>query len=99
MSIEPEKLLELKRVIQEETPGAEVTIATRAGDLIVGLRDGDLNDLPVTEAQVRTALSWAGCIAGALTIKEMASVLVGAGFEAVAIAPPRQLPGWPPDWP
>jgi predicted amino acid dehydrogenase len=34
VSIEPEKLLELKRVIQEETPGAEVTIATRAGDLI-----------------------------------------------------------------
>ncbi|MFO7631098.1 MAG: serine carboxypeptidase [Caldilinea sp.] len=34
VSIEPEKLLELKRLIQEETPGAEVTIATRAGDLI-----------------------------------------------------------------
>ena len=34
VSIEPEKLLELKRIIQAETPGAEVTIATRAGDLI-----------------------------------------------------------------
>ena len=34
VSIEPEKLLELKRTIQQETPGAEVTIATRAGDLI-----------------------------------------------------------------
>ena len=34
VSIEPEKLLELKRTIQRETPGAEVTIATRAGDLI-----------------------------------------------------------------
>ena len=30
--------------------------------------DGDLSDLPVSEAEVRTALSWAGCIAGALTI-------------------------------
>ena len=34
VSIEPEKLLELKRTIQRETPGAEVTIATKAGDLI-----------------------------------------------------------------
>jgi NAD(P)-dependent dehydrogenase (short-subunit alcohol dehydrogenase family) len=34
VSIEPEKLIELKRTIQEETPGAKVTIATRAGELI-----------------------------------------------------------------
>lgn len=34
VSIEPEKLIELKRTIQRETPGAEVTIATKAGDLI-----------------------------------------------------------------
>jgi len=34
VSIEPEKLLELKRIIEEETAGAEVTIATKAGDLI-----------------------------------------------------------------
>lgn len=34
VSIEPEKLIELKRTIQQETPGAEVTIATRTGDLV-----------------------------------------------------------------
>ena len=34
VSIEPEKLIELKRTIQAETPGAEVTIATRAADLV-----------------------------------------------------------------
>ncbi|MCX7851471.1 MAG: serine carboxypeptidase [Caldilineales bacterium] len=34
VSIEPEKLIELKRTIQRETPGCQVTIATRAGDLI-----------------------------------------------------------------
>ena len=34
VSIEPEKLIELKRTIQKETPGCEVTIATKAGDLI-----------------------------------------------------------------
>ena len=34
VSIEPEKLIELKRRILAETPGAHVTIATRAGDVI-----------------------------------------------------------------
>ena len=34
VSIEPERLLDLKRRIQEETPGARVTIATRANDLV-----------------------------------------------------------------
>ncbi len=34
VSIEPEKLLELKRTIQKETPEANVTIATRTGDLV-----------------------------------------------------------------
>lgn len=34
VSIEPEKLLELKRLIQRETPGAVVTIATKTGDLV-----------------------------------------------------------------
>ncbi len=34
VSIEPEKLIELKRTIQNETPGAEVTVATKADDLV-----------------------------------------------------------------
>ena len=34
ISIEPEKLIDLKRRIQEETPGARVTIGTKADDLI-----------------------------------------------------------------
>lgn len=34
VSIEPEKLIDLKRAIQQETPGAEVTIATKTGDLV-----------------------------------------------------------------
>lgn len=34
VSIEPERLIELKRTIQEETPGAEVTIATRADEYL-----------------------------------------------------------------
>jgi predicted amino acid dehydrogenase len=34
VSIEPERLIDLKRRIQEETPGARVTIATRTEDLV-----------------------------------------------------------------
>ncbi len=34
VSIEPERLIELKRTIQSETPGAKVAIATRADDLL-----------------------------------------------------------------
>jgi predicted amino acid dehydrogenase len=34
VSIEPERLIDLKRTIQAETPGAHVTIATKAGDLV-----------------------------------------------------------------
>lgn len=34
VSIEPDRLIELKRLIQEETPGTKVAIATKADDLI-----------------------------------------------------------------
>ncbi|MCU0490710.1 MAG: serine carboxypeptidase [Chloroflexaceae bacterium] len=34
VSIEPEKLIELKRTIQRETPGCEVVIATKADELV-----------------------------------------------------------------
>ena len=34
VSIEPEKLIDLKRTIQRETPGCKVTIATKSGDLV-----------------------------------------------------------------
>ena len=36
VSIEPEKLIDLKRRIQAETPGAQVTIATRSNSLVSG---------------------------------------------------------------
>jgi predicted amino acid dehydrogenase len=36
VSIEPEKLIDLKRTIEKETPGTKVTIALRPGDLAEG---------------------------------------------------------------
>ncbi|MCB0053579.1 MAG: serine carboxypeptidase, partial [Caldilinea sp.] len=61
-SIEPEKLLELKRTIQEETPGAEVTIATKAGDLI---SDCDLV-ITATSAFGQRVIDIAKCKPGAV---------------------------------
>jgi SAM-dependent methyltransferase len=51
-------------------------------DIVV---DGRLDDLPVSEAQVRTALSWAGCIAGALTVDEYEQLLAAAGFAEIKV--------------
>lgn len=62
VSIEPEKLLELKRTIQRETPGAEVTIATKAGDLI---SDCDLV-ITATSAFGQRVIDITKCKAGAV---------------------------------
>lgn len=59
-------------------PGGRIAIS----DIVV---DGDLSGLPVSEAQIRAGLSWAGCIAGALTISDFTALLQAAGFEEIAI--------------
>ena len=51
-------------------------------DIVV---DGRLDDLPVSEEQIRTALSWAGCIAGALTIDQYKELLTAAGFQDIQV--------------
>ena len=59
-------------------PGGRIAIS----DIVV---DGDLSGLPVNEVQIRAGLSWAGCIAGALTIREFTALLQAAGFDEIAI--------------
>jgi len=54
-------------------PGGRLAVS----DIVV---DGTLDDLPVSEAQIRQALSWAGCIAGALTMDQYKTLLADAGF-------------------
>jgi arsenite methyltransferase len=39
----------------------------------------------VSEVQIRAALSWAGCIAGALTMEQYRQLLADAGFTQVDI--------------
>jgi ubiquinone/menaquinone biosynthesis C-methylase UbiE len=62
-------------------------VLRRGGRLAVSdiVVDGTLDDLPVSEAQIRQALSWAGCIAGALTVNQYKSLLIEAGFEEIEV--------------
>jgi predicted amino acid dehydrogenase len=62
VSIEPEKLIDLKRRIQEETPGASVTIATRTEDV---LADCDLV-VTATSAFGQRVIDIARCKPGAV---------------------------------
>lgn len=78
INLSPDKGQTLREAFRVLKPGGRLAIS----DIVV---DGQLDDLPVSEAQVRTALSWAGCIAGALTRDEFKTLLHAAGFEDVQV--------------
>lgn len=78
VNLSPEKentLSEAYRVLKQ---GGRLAIS----DIVV---DGDLDGLPVNEAQIRAGLSWAGCIAGALTVNQFTTLLTDAGFQDISI--------------
>ena len=78
INLSPDKDQVLHEAFRVLRPGGRLAVS----DIVV---DGDLIRLPVSEAQIRAALSWAGCIAGALTIEQYRQLLVDAGFTNVAI--------------
>ncbi len=80
VNLSPDKPTALREAYRVLRPGGRVAIS----DIVI---DGDLSDLPVSEAQVRAALSWAGCIAGALTVKEVEETLGAAGFVEITVTP------------
>lgn len=82
VNLAPDKIVALREGFRVLRPGGRLAIS----DVVI---DGDLDDLPVSEAQVRAALSWAGCIAGALTVKAMEEALAAAGFDEIAVTPRR----------
>ncbi len=78
VNLSPEKDNTLSETFRVLKPGGRLAIS----DIVV---DGDLSGLPVSEAQIRAGLSWAGCIAGALTVDEFTSLLSAAGFKEISI--------------
>lgn len=78
VNLSPEKENTLSEAFRVLKPGGRLAIS----DIVV---DGDLSGLPVSEAQIRAGLSWAGCIAGALTVDEFTRLLAEAGFEQIEI--------------
>ena len=78
INLSPDKGQTLNEAFRVLKPGGRLAVS----DIVV---DGTLDDLSVNESQIRTALSWAGCIAGALTIDQFKQILADAGFEQIDI--------------
>lgn len=78
VNLSPDKPQALREAFRVLRPGGRLAIS----DIVV---DGSLDDLPVSEAQVRAALSWSGCVAGALTVDELKRQLAEAGFVDINI--------------
>jgi ubiquinone/menaquinone biosynthesis C-methylase UbiE len=78
INLSPDKQQTLKEAFRVLKGGGRLAVS----DIVI---DGDLDDLPVSEAQVRAALHWAGCIAGALTIDQFEHALSHAGFTNIDI--------------
>lgn len=79
INLSPDKNEVLHEAFRVLKPGGRLAIS----DIVV---DGSLGDMPLAEVQIRAALSWVGCIAGALTIEHYRTLLVEAGFEQIDIA-------------
>ena len=78
INLSPDKGQTLTEAFRVLRPGGRLAVS----DIVV---DGRLDDLPVSEEQIRTALSWAGCIAGALTVDQYKQLLTAAGFEEAEV--------------
>lgn len=78
VNLTPDKSRALQEAFRVLKPGGRLAIS----DIVV---DGNLDDLPVSENEIRAGLSWAGCIAGALSATELTRLLEASGFEEIAI--------------
>jgi len=78
INLAPDKHKVLHEAFRVLKPGGRLAVS----DIVI---DGDLSGLPVSEAHIRTALNWAGCIAGALTMEQYRQVLTSAGFEQISL--------------
>ena len=78
INLAPDKHQVLNDAFRVLRPGGRLAIS----DIVF---DGELHDLPVAETELRTALSWAGCFAGALTMNQYQALLATAGFSEIEL--------------
>lgn len=78
INLAPDKARTLREAWRVLRPGGWLAVS----DIVI---DGSLDDLPVDEPLLREAMSWSGCIAGALTSADYRSLLEAAGFTDVTL--------------
>jgi arsenite methyltransferase len=83
INLVPDKSQVLNDAFRVLRPGGRLAVS----DIVF---DGELSDLPVSEQQVRSALSWSACFGGALTTGDYRALLEAAGFEAIKLEVTRR---------
>lgn len=78
LNLVPDKARAFREIWRVLKPGGRLAVS----DIVV---DGGFDDLPIPEEQIRAALSWTGCVAGALSIDAYRQMLREAGFSEVKI--------------
>jgi SAM-dependent methyltransferase len=78
INLSPDKGQVLADAFRVLRPGGRLAVS----DIVI---DGDLSGLLLDEVQIRAGLSWAGCIAGALTRDQYRTLLAEAGFTDIAV--------------
>jgi arsenite methyltransferase len=76
INLTPDKGRAFQEAFRVLRPGGRLAVS----DVVI---DGDLSTLPVSEAVFRRALSWSGCLAGALTTEQYRRLLAEAGFKDI----------------
>jgi arsenite methyltransferase len=83
INLVPDKGQVLNDAFRALKPGGRLAVS----DIVF---DGELSDLPFDEAQLRGALSWSACFAGALTMEDYRRLLAAAGFEQIGLEVTRR---------
>ncbi len=78
INLVPDKGQVLADAFRVLKPGGRLAVS----DIVI---DADLSSLPVSEGEVRAALSWAACFAGALSMTEYRTLLEAVGFKQVQL--------------
>jgi len=78
INLTPDKVQALFEAFRVLKPGGRLVVS----DIVV---DPDLNGLPLDEGEIWSALSWVGCLAGALTTGRYRAFLEAAGFRGIEV--------------